>query len=434
VASVFNIGLSLTRPSFAQSFVKGGKPTLKIPEPFHGSKSKPLKEVYYNYLGEIYFMYSIIRKQSHKKTSISAVNNHNMRLVQEENVDSTKSHLNRILIGSDNIRTDVMGYIKDNDIKIRNKDTVIFNEFILTASPEFFFHKDGKKKTRSEYKSDLDDWVKTQIEYLQKGDYGVCVNAVLHLDESTPHIHACSLPIKDNKLNNKSFWRGKNSYSRLIDNYYQANKKYGLKRGEKVEDTLVKHTTLKDYRNIIRQDIADEKLFYDELSKKILNVPERKNIIGLEKKYSAEEVKDIATTAFKKLNRQRRRARFREQRSNEKAEVATSQFYKKRNEASKQEYLNNINKEELSKMSEMNLTLAEENISLKSENSVLDLIKKHLPEELFALIKKAKDIEFGGTGSSFKPLKLNELADKLRKDDIDTCQSPNPSTSTIKPK
>ncbi|MEB7095076.1 plasmid recombination protein, partial [Escherichia coli] len=92
-------------------------------------------------------MYSIIRKQSHKKTSITAVNNHNMRLVSEENVDPTKSHLNRILIGSDNIRNDVMGYIKTNDIKIRNKDTVIFNEFILTASPEFFFHKDGKKKT-----------------------------------------------------------------------------------------------------------------------------------------------------------------------------------------------------------------------------------------------------------------------------------------------
>lgn len=214
-----------------------------------------------------------------------------MRLVSEENVDPTKSHLNRILIGSDNIRNDVMGYIKTNDIKIRNKDTVIFNEFILTASPEFFFHKDGKKKTKSEYKSDLNDWVKTQLEYLQKGEYGVCVNAILHLDESTPHIHAISLPIKDNKLNNKSFWRGKNSYSRLIDNYYQANKKYGLKRGEKVEDTLVNHTTLKEYRNIIREDMAEEKLFYNELSKNILNVPERKNIIGLEKNIQQKKLK-----------------------------------------------------------------------------------------------------------------------------------------------
>lgn len=378
-------------------------------------------------------MYSIIRKKSHKKTSISAVNNHNMRLVSEENIDTTKSHLNRILIGSDNIRNDVMGYINTNDIKIRNKETVIFNEFILTASPEFFFHKDGKKKTRSEYKSDLNDWVKTQIEYLQKGEYGVCVNAVLHLDESSPHIHACLLPIKDNKLNNKSFWRGKNSYSRLIDHYYEANKKYGLKRGEKVEDTLITHTTLKDYRKLIKEDIAEEKSFYNELSKNILNIPERKNLLGIEKKYSAEEVKDIATTTFKKLNRQRRRAKFREKRSDEKAEAATSQFYKKRNEASKQEYLNNINKEELSKVSDRNLTLVNENNSLKSENSVLELIKKHLPDELFALIKKAKDIEFGGTGSSFKPKTLNELKEKLKKDDADPCQSSTPSKNIPKP-
>ncbi|HBM7869885.1 TPA: plasmid recombination protein, partial [Escherichia coli] len=369
-----------------------------------------------------------------KKTSITAVNNHNMRLVSEENVDPTKSHLNRILIGSDNIRNDVMGYIKTNDIKIRNKDTVIFNEFILTASPEFFFHKDGKKKTKSEYKSDLNDWVKTQLEYLQKGEYGVCVNAILHLDESTPHIHAISLPIKDNKLNNKSFWRGKNSYSRLIDNYYQANKKYGLKRGEKVEDTLVNHTTLKEYRNIIREDMAEEKLFYNELSKNILNVPERKNIIGLEKKYSAEEVKDIATNTFKKLNRQRRRAKFREKRSDEKAEAATSQFYKKRNEASKQEYLNTLNQNKLSEMSERNLTLEKDNIALKKEASVLDLIKKHLPEELFALIKKAKDIDIGGGGTSFKPNTINELKQKLDNQNDISCQKENTTPSGLKPK
>lgn len=37
-------------------------------------------------------MYSIIRKQSHKKTAITAVNNHNMRLSIEENIDP-KNHI-----------------------------------------------------------------------------------------------------------------------------------------------------------------------------------------------------------------------------------------------------------------------------------------------------------------------------------------------------
>ena len=175
--------------------------------------------------------------------------------------------------------------------------------------------------------------------------------------------------------------------------------------------------------------MAEEKLFYNELSKNILNVPERKNIMGLEKKYSAEEVKDIATNTFKKLNRQRRRAKFREKRSDEKAEAATSQFYKKRNEASKQEYLNTLNQNKLSEMSERNLTLEKENKTLKGEVSVLDLIKKHLPEELFALIKKAKDID-----TPFKPNTINELKQKLdNKNDI-SCQRKNTTPSGLKPK
>ena len=35
-------------------------------------------------------MYSIIRKQSHKKTAIQAVHNHNLRIVIEENVNLHK--------------------------------------------------------------------------------------------------------------------------------------------------------------------------------------------------------------------------------------------------------------------------------------------------------------------------------------------------------
>jgi len=352
-------------------------------------------------------MYSIIRKQSHKKTAITAVNNHNMRLSIEKNIDPKKSHLNKIVIGSDNTRKDIMGYIEANDIKIRNKDTIVFNEFILTASPEFFFDKNGKRKSRSEYKSDLDDWVKTQIEYLNKSEYGICVNAVLHLDESTPHIHAVVLPIKDGKLNNKSFWRGKNSYSRLQDSYNLAHKKYGLKRGEKANETLINHTTLKEYREIIKQDIAEEKEFFNELSANILNVPERKNIIGLEKKYSAEEVKEIATNTFKKLNRQRRRAKFRAKKAEEKSKAATSQYHKKRNETSKLEYINTQLEEKMSDLSETNMTLKNENISLKNDVSVFEMLKRILPEELSSLIKRAKDI------TTYKALTKNELSNKI---------------------
>lgn len=348
-------------------------------------------------------MYSIIRKQSHKKTSIQAVHNHNMRKVIEENVNSKKSHLNEILIGTENTRSDIMDYIKTNDIVVRNKDTVVFNEFVLTASPEFFFNnKDGSKKTRSEYESNLKDWVKTQVEFLEKENYGKCVNAVLHLDESTPHIHALILPIVDNKLNNKSFWRGKNSYGRLQDIYNTANSKFGLKRGEEKSKTLVDHTTLKDYRDLIRQDKDEENEFYNELSKNILDTPPRKNFIGLEKKYSAEEVKEIASATFKKLNRQRRRAKFRAKKSDEKAEAATSEFYKKKKETSKIEFFYNENQKQLEKTIMENSTLKTQNFELKQSQSDLELVRKFLPDELQSLVVRARELASGGDSGGTK--------------------------------
>ncbi|EKP8694591.1 plasmid recombination enzyme family protein, partial [Salmonella enterica] len=55
--------------------------------------------------------------------------------------------------------------------------------------------------------------------------------------------------------------------------------------------------------------------------------------------------------------------------------------------------------------------------------------KKHLPEELFALIKKAKDIDI-----PFKPNTINELKQKLdNKNDI-SCQRKNTTPSGLKPK
>ncbi|EOT1731851.1 plasmid recombination protein, partial [Citrobacter freundii] len=258
------------------------------------------------------------------------------------------------------------------------------------------------KKTKSEYNDNLKEWVKTQIEFLEKENYGKCVNAVLHLDESTPHIHALILPIVDNKLNNKSFWRGKNSYGRLQDIYNTSNSKFGLKRGEEKSKTLVDHTTLKDYRELIKQDLEEEKVFYNELSKDILNIPPRKNIIGLEKKYSSDEVKEIASATFKKLNRQRRRAKFRAKKSDEKADAATSEFYKKKKETSKIEFFYNENQTKLEKISVENSTLKTHNLELKQSQSDLELVRKFLPNELQSLVFRARELASGGDSGGTK--------------------------------
>lgn len=243
--------------------------------------------------------YAIIRVEKHKKGSISAVSNHNYRQGNiETNIKKEKTKDNILLFGSNNVKSDINEYIEKTGIKPRNKDTVLFQEFILTASPDFFFNnKDGTKKTKEQYEKNLNDWIKTQVDYLNKNTYGVCVNAVVHLDESTPHIHAVVLPIKDGKFNCKAFYRGKNSYSKLLDQYALHNKRHGLERGS--EESLADHTTLKEYRELAQSHMSDIERRKRNISSKNKNlVSKETGIFGLEKKYSYEET----TKLIKKSN------------------------------------------------------------------------------------------------------------------------------------
>ncbi|EGF7201742.1 hypothetical protein IC354_005003, partial [Salmonella enterica] len=120
------------------------------------------------------------------------------------------------------------------------------------------------------------------------------------------------------------------------------------------------------------------------------------------KKYSADEVKEIATATFKKLNRQRRRAKFRAKKSDEKAEAATSEFYKKKKETSKIEFFYNQNMQQLEKTSVENSTLKTQNLKLKQSQSDLELVRKFLPDELQSLVVRAKELASGGDSGGTK--------------------------------
>lgn len=70
------------------------------------------------------------------------------------------------------------------------------------------------------------------------------VSAKIHLDETTPHMHLVFLPVVHildkksgkmiAKLSCSEFWKGKNSYKILQDNFYKYMTRAGfeLERGE----------------------------------------------------------------------------------------------------------------------------------------------------------------------------------------------------------
>lgn len=317
-----------------------------------------------------------------------------MRKRIEENVDPTKSKNNIVLLGSNDLKKDINDYINNNNLSIRNKTTIVANEFVLTASPEFFFNNpDGTKKSRVEYEKNLQDWVKTQIKYINNNKYGVAVNAVLHLDESTPHIHFLAVPVYDNKLNNKALWRGKNSYSKLIDDYVKTVQqdfptlKRGVSNDEREEK--ITHKTIKEYRN----DIATTKTQLTTLNnqkrdlKKLIqqakeqgfkvgmnnfennNVLTKINILNTTKKHEIEDLNKQILKLEKYKNYYKKRKNYYKQ-SNVKYEKKveelsnTMNFYKKN--------YTNLNKLEL------------ENTELKKRNKLLEQSNNELKKELNA--------------------------------------------------
>lgn len=125
-------------------------------------------------------------------------------------IDWNKTNENMYFIKSDNF----MDSIKDTLIrcgitKKPRKDAVLSLDTVYTASPEFF---EGKSK------DEILTYFQDCISFHRKtyGDY--IFNAVVHFDETTPHMHVQSVPIVDKgngqrSLSAKSLLGNKRAYS-----------------------------------------------------------------------------------------------------------------------------------------------------------------------------------------------------------------------------
>lgn len=216
-------------------------------------------------------MHSIIGIKKLKLDDLVNVDRHNMRLiVNEDNVDYTRSHLNRVLLGGKNpLRHDVLARIADAKIgrKIR-PDAVYGVEFMLTASPEFF-----TQAMRNGKSSALDDWVQANLKFISDecGAENI-LQFVLHMDESTPHIQCVLSPIvKDpktgeNKLTAKP-WTGSGAFARWHTRYGQAMGNFGLQRGQ--EDSPNTNQTIKVGR--LKEALATASVAVEKADKALQN-------------------------------------------------------------------------------------------------------------------------------------------------------------------
>jgi hypothetical protein len=147
----------------------------------------------------------------------------------------------------------VTARITEVDARIR-KNGVLACEVLMSASPEFFRPRGGEAGTWDEAR--LQAWTPAVLDWLKQewGEKNV-VAAALHLDETTPHIHAVVVPIDpDSGRMNASRWLdGRKALSEMQDRYGESMQAIGLERG--VRGSVALHSDIRAWYGHLQQAV-----------------------------------------------------------------------------------------------------------------------------------------------------------------------------------
>lgn len=162
--------------------------------------------------------YAIMRIEKRKLGSVGRIGKHNERLKTEyksnPDIDLERTHLNYHLIEpTDNYRNMVLKRIQDSGAKMR-KDSVVLQDCFIGATPEWIRNKPSE--IQREY------FERALSFFEEKFGKENIISAVVHMDEATPHMHLCFVPItKDNRLSSKELIGGPQGLSKLQDQFYE---------------------------------------------------------------------------------------------------------------------------------------------------------------------------------------------------------------------
>jgi len=232
--------------------------------------------------------YAIVRNEKLTRAEVNGKGTHNDRKAKNhtnKDINPTKTHLNYYIKKNELTYTKEFDkYLKENNLKghLRN-NSIIMCQMIFT-SDQVFFDKIGEKETKRYF----DECYKFICNYKNLGEKNI-ISAVVHLDEGVPHMHLMFVPVvhtkdKDgndiDKICARDFWKGRDSYRKLQDAYFNhvKSKGFDLERGMFVEDTGRKHYTVEEYKKITNYE--NTKKVLKEIK---LEIPEVPNINEISK-------------------------------------------------------------------------------------------------------------------------------------------------------
>ena len=185
--------------------------------------------------------YAILRFQKRKAGSVASCERHNERKKEayksNPDIDTERSKDNYHLVPPPRYtyKKEINRMVKEAGCKVR-RDSVMMVETLITASPEFMNSLPPEEQK---------EYFTRALEFLSErvGKQNI-LSAVVHMDEKTPHMHLCFVPITpEKKLSAKAFLGNQKSLSEWQTAYHErmSSRWNELERGKSSMETKRKH-------------------------------------------------------------------------------------------------------------------------------------------------------------------------------------------------
>lgn len=209
-------------------------------------------------------------EREHNRTQADRTKYERGHVFKSSEIDFNETNYNINLVRGDHWEKTANDLINEAGCKRVRKDSIRVIDALYTASADAM-----KQMSFDEQMSFFKDCVLWHCRYLCDENPKNLINAVIHFDESVPHMHVSSVPIIENPDGSHSLSAKKilgdgnrQHLHFLQDKFFEeVSSRYGLERGEVKETALEKrnHLTVQDYK--LTERAAESLAVNQELTK-----------------------------------------------------------------------------------------------------------------------------------------------------------------------
>jgi len=259
---------------------------------------------------------------------------------------------------------------------------------------------DNRHVTRQQ---DIEKWAQDQYNLMCKlyGEENI-VAFIVHLDEKNPHVHCTIIPEVNGKISFNQVFGGSKDISRqkfknLHDAIAEVNKKWGLERGDSIQQTGAKHRTSEEYLLWLREQCNNLENDRDALGSEVDGLKESVQLLEKEIRRNEIKLKGLGTM----VNNLTSKLQGMEQERQDLEEDILSQEYDKQKLEQQMKNLNSL-------MQNTQEALDRKRRDIDETKQLLEILKKQHEEKLQEIYRAEE-----------KNASLRDETNKLKRENID---------------